>query len=79
MLSEEERQAYQDEIDGLLAQSIRNIEMARKRGLDARGKDMIARAEGFLSQARELRHADPVSAKSLATRGEILSREAASR
>ena len=79
MLSENERQAYQEAIDGLLARSMRNIEMARQRGLDAQRRDMIARAEGFLAQARELRRADPVSAKSLATRAELLSREAASR
>lgn len=76
LFSEEERRAYDAAIDSLISRTTQNIAQARNRTLSAEQKDMIGRAEAFLVQAREIRKVDPLAAKSLAERAELLSRHA---
>ena len=75
MLSEEQRRAYDSAIDGAFLRANQNIASARAHRLTAKQKELIARAESFIAQARETRKVDPATAQSLAQRAELLTRE----
>jgi hypothetical protein len=77
MIGEQERRTYDTAIDALIARTTQNIGRARGRSnLSAEERDLITRAEAFLAQARDIRKVDPVAARSLAERAELLSRQA---
>lgn len=76
LIGDEERRAYEAAIDGLISRTTQNLGRAKARTLSAEQRDMVTRAEAFLTQARELRKLDPAAAKSLAERAELLSRHA---
>lgn len=76
LIPDDERRAYESAIDALIARTVQNLGRAKARALSAEERDIVTRAEAFLTQARELRKLDPVAAKSLAERAELLSRQA---
>jgi hypothetical protein len=79
MLTDEQQRAFDTAIDTLIAQTQQDIARARKRSLNADQKDLIARAQAFVEQAKQVRKQDPAAAKSLAARAELLSRNVVGR
>jgi hypothetical protein len=79
MLTDEQQRAYDTAIDTLIARTQQDIARARTRSLTAEQKDLIARAEAFVEQAKQVRKEDPAAAKSLAERAELLSKDVVGR
>ena len=77
MITDGERRAYDQAINGLLKRTRGNLKRARSLGANPGRTDRITRAEAFLTQAEQMRQQDPAGAKSLLERAELLSREAA--
>jgi hypothetical protein len=75
LLSPEEEERYNTEIDGLLSEIERDVQEVEKRRLTKEQLVTLDRIRGFVAQVRETRQADVVTARGMATRASVLARD----
>jgi hypothetical protein len=74
LLTPEQRQQYQQNIDASLKRARASLLAARPR-LTASNRDTFRRVETFIRQAEQLRRSDPVQAFSFAERADLLAQD----
>jgi len=77
LMSPQEEQAHQKSIDEMLARAEHNLTKVAGLKLTNEEQATLERARSFMQQAAETRAADPVTAKSLAQRADILASDLA--
>jgi len=77
LMSPEEEQAHQKSIDAMLARAEQNLTKVAGLKLTNDQRATLERARSFIQQASESRESDPVTAKSLAERADILASDLA--
>ena len=75
LLTADEEKRYNEEIDDALFRVRKNLDVLAGRSLNEEQQGILERINAFVQQTKETRKADLVTAKALAQRADLLSRD----